>query len=85
MSNPVMIPDEVVEAAARAIRQWLAHHLDKATPASELTDGEHEEIARAALAAGLAAWPEIVEARSVKQLFPNCIVLPLPEVTYDRP
>jgi len=80
MIRPEQIPDEVVEAAARAIRQWLAYTLHKDTRASELTDGEHEELARAALAAALNAWPDMVE-----RFFPNDptrasgIFLPLPQ------
>jgi len=32
-----------------------------------------------ALAAALNAWPDAISAKSVKDLFPNCLVLPLPQ------
>jgi len=76
MIDPKQIPDEVVEAAARAIRQWLAYTLHKDTRASELTDGEHEELARASIAAALNAWEGEV---SVSRFHPHhkSLILPL--------
>lgn len=62
-----MIPECVVEAAARALadpefpdcwREWLIE-------------------ARAAIAAGLAQWPDVASVSSVRKLFPDCLILPL--------
>jgi hypothetical protein len=47
MINPVQIPDEVVEAAADALM---------AMPDGFPQDADPDEYARAAIAAGLAAW-----------------------------
>ena len=81
----IYIPPAALEAGARAIKQWLAYTLDKDTRASELTDGEHAELARAAFVAMVEAWPgaRVQEPHSIKW-YPTVIILPLMENPDDK-
>jgi hypothetical protein len=83
MINPSQIPDEVVEAAARAIA-------DTDCPASLfLTCESHHggcmcrDQARAVLAAGLAAWPGAYAANQVQAERPPVLCLPFPQEARD--
>ena len=79
-----MIPNEVVEAAARATwEDWRAGGRQKAPAFEELqpwVQDDERKHARAAIAAALNAWPDMAE-----QFFPNSplrppgIFLPLPQ------
>ena len=55
--SDIPIPAAVVEAAARAITMALILAVEDDCRALALTDDERTELARAALTAGLAAWP----------------------------
>lgn len=57
MIDQKQFPPEVVEAAAKAITMALILAVDEDCRALALTDDERAELARAAIAAALAAWP----------------------------
>jgi mono/diheme cytochrome c family protein len=68
MINPAQIPPEVVEAAAKELlQQFLFLYLDEHRDPYEWQDLPEpakerlREVARAAIAAGLAAWPGMFE------------------------
>lgn len=85
MTN-IHIPPEAVEAAARAIKQWLDYTLDKDTRASELTDGEHDDLATAAIRAALAAWPGMNhDSQAWRGYGGEVLILPLPQEPRDEP
>jgi hypothetical protein len=90
MIRPDQIPDEVVEAAARAIyfvftQINIGDGEDRWDCLPSRFRAEYREEARAALAAALAAWPDMVE-----RFFPNDptrapgIFLPLPKEGADE-
>lgn len=69
------IPDEVVEAAAERI--WLSDYPgDPWMRTSELTKRIYRDVARAAIAAALAAWPGMHPASDPP---PARLILPLPQ------
>jgi len=73
----IKIPDEVVEAAARAI----AESLRTARLTTEAQDGYKPE-ARAAIAAALNAWPN---AETVGWYHPDhTLILPIPQKARDE-
>ena len=84
--SDITIPPEAVEAAARAIRETFraetnmsnAPEWDASNPT--LKDAYRKE-ARAALRAGIAAWPG-VESRPT--FGPSRIILPLPKEARDE-
>lgn len=79
-SGAIHIPPAALEAGARAIKEWLAYTLDKDTRASELTDGEHDELARAAFVAMVEHWPDMAH-----RVMPYAaIILPLMENPDDK-
>jgi hypothetical protein len=74
MIDPAQIPDEVVEAAARA--RWRC---------AKPTEWE-KETCRLIIAAGLAAWPGMIDAREDFErwgLGGNHLILPLPQQASD--
>lgn len=77
----IPIPDAVVEAAARAeYEQWRDYNelREETLPWSELDDdtqADYRASVRAALIAGLKAWPGFSRAGYAGE---NCIILPLP-------
>lgn len=83
-----LIPDEVVEAAARAVyEEWCRFHdvADTSMPWAEVESDEREAClaeARAAIAAGLAAWP-MAEMPHVENA-PAFIILPLTQEASDE-
>lgn len=86
MIKPDMIPDEVVEAAARAITMALVLAVDDDCRACALTDDERAELARASIIAALNAWPGVAvnDGCPVWHAYPH-IILPLPmENTNDQ-
>lgn len=83
--SDIHIPPAALEVGARAIKEWLAYTLDKDTRASELTDGEHDELARAAFVAMVEAWPKMRKPMRVNGLQSECwLELPLPENPDDK-
>ena len=79
MINPAQIPDEVVEAAARAI----AESLRTARLTTEAQDGYKPE-ARAAIAAALNAWPGAEVHNFDGWTHAEGLVLPLPQEALDE-
>jgi hypothetical protein len=91
MIRAEQIPDEVVEAAARALHtQWIANNA-RPDDRHEYREWEHLvsierkgilKEARAAIAAALAAWPgaEVVEWHHADQT----LILPLPVKASDE-
>ena len=85
----IKIPDEVVEAAAKAITMALILAVDEDCRALALTDDERAELARAAIAAGLAAWlgikywPEFSDA-GLGEHEPGKVFLPLTQEARDE-
>lgn len=53
----ITLPPEVEEAAQQKIITWLCVNLERDTRAHAMTASEIQSMARAAIAAGLAAWP----------------------------
>jgi len=82
MIEPKQIPDEVVEAAAKAITMALILAVDEDCRALALTDDERAELARAAIAAALNAWPnaEVVGWYHAD----HTLILPLPQEASDE-
>ena len=84
-----LIPDEVVEAATLAIGEaislWLHEH-----PGCVLEDVETHKLARAAIAAALAAWPGMDTIMLPRMMQPGHFVpqdyirLPLTEKQDDK-
>jgi hypothetical protein len=97
MIKAEQIPDEVVEAAARATwdtqrEHWGLYRVMLETeghlpPYEELGRGKQRELlveARAAIAAGLVAWRGAFEFRSAHANYGQCLALPLPTEARDE-
>jgi hypothetical protein len=79
MIDPKMIPDEVVEAAARAIGEYYT-----SKEWFEIARGSRDvwhNAARAAIAAALTAWPGAY--KSDPALFGHKLILPLTQEARD--
>ena len=88
MIDPKMIPDEVVEAAAKAaylksIEANAGSVNDWDDPAAKAEKQELLDVIRAALAAALNAWPDAVVRDAMSGLFQN-LILPLPKEGADE-
>jgi hypothetical protein len=84
MINPAQIPDEVVEAAARALcKEQRMFWPDLNNDERNIIRGE----ARAAIAAGLAAWPNAKtlrdDGRRQTYIVP-ALILPFPQEARDE-
>ena len=84
--DQIPIPDEVVEAAARAAYE-VAHKIDCSSDPDQWVDAVNEykehwrQQARAAIAAALSAWPGRTLAAYA---FQTCHILPLPQEPRDE-
>lgn len=81
----IRIPDEVVEAAARAITMALVLAVEDDCRACALTDEERMELAQASIAAALSEWPGVTTTSWFENSTRKAVLnLPLPlEVSDD--
>lgn len=79
MIDPKQIPDEVMEAAASAITMALILAVEEDCRACALTDEERKELARAAIAAALNAWPGVEVNYRICSRGTEYLILPLPQ------
>lgn len=81
MTTPdIIIPPEVLEAAAKAVLSAIMFEVEPDARANQLTNDEYRTIARAACLAMLKAWPGMHHyAPSAEPYYGKHIILPLPQ------